>query len=381
MTACMFVSPSLDGNPNNRLPTFLADTVGTMLQAPDGAIPLLPSTVTAQNIGKSSSIILMRKLNIIGQTVIAMAGDGYWIQAFLDEFRFEFGDCPTENPVPWIKSRADSIRLNRGMNKISVLACHCDPDEGRLHYVVPPPGVPTSFPGMGECAAAGSGATGLWNALKDFEVDIAGFSPPLDGFEKGMYFAEKVNALRLAHEIGGAPDLHWGGRLEWAFLDHVRGGWRRGPKTLTIILRGVQIGDRTFETWLFSRAISYDPGGNSGRILSISFDENGKITPADFILRSRIDEGGSDALGAGVFWAGWNPELVAVVVIFPREGGMASAKPFFVESKDLPEVEFNIGDREVSFGLSARLHDKFSQIAADEAGYSYVPVSLKRQGG
>lgn len=370
MTGCIYISPPVvRGDPTRGVvPTLMADTMATLKVKPPGAVPILPTNVTPALLKAPTTVKLVRKLNIFDRAAVAMAGDGHLIRQALTEFRARLerfqhvpGLLDSSRPMRFLGDLAEKVG-------IEALGCCHVPETGVLNTLAP--GGTFSLSQFGECACIGSGR----NDLIAFARQQDQYFKRADGasaYSDALGFACAVNGDQLGKELVGSANATWGGYTEWAQWIAAEKRWRRGPKSLNIFLIARSHKRQRITTSLALRAIAYDPGGRSGRVLSLG----GQNTPwaQDFILENLLDEDPATERDAGQFWTGWRPDVCTVTTISVTSGYNSIIRT--TNPSEMNDVIFEFSQDSWRYGLNKTLFDRMSASAVERLGGVYISTA------
>lgn len=368
MTGCLYVSPwvNSDAPELGVVPLLLADTVASYKPTyrPPGGVPIAPSNFSADHHGKPSSISLVRKLQIIGDAAVALAGDGKVIADALYELRREMPNLKgQERPMRWLGDVANRANEIHGAGTMAAIGI-CALPNNKLNTMCAVS--PRSLKHLGLCSAIGSGTEEIWDIVSQLEMSISE-NDFMDGEEKAIRFASAFNAKRLVHELRGekSPD-NWGGYVEWAYLDR-KNKWQRGPREIHLFLEAQIDAEGRLSAHLVPHAIAYDP---AGRILTLR-----DHATAQFVL----DDGSipDDSVDLEGFWTDWRP-AAATVSIFTAHEAKGGHMTQTLYGQELADINFIGVGRNRGFGIEPRLFDHMGSSLAKAQGVPYKPLTADR---
>lgn len=369
MTGCLYISPWITSDIPELgvVPLLLADTVASYRRGfrPQGSVPLSPATISRRNLDHTSSISIVRKLHLIGDAAVALAGKGEMIASALHELRQHMPELRgQERPMRWLGDAANRANELHGPGTLDAIGICALPD-GRVNTM-------TAYEcrqlkHLGMCSAIGSGTTEIWKLVEAIEESIDRW-PPTHGMDKAVQCASAINAKRLVQELRGeqAPD-HWGGFLEWAVMDQ-KGKWHRGPRETHLFMEGVVQENCYIAAFLVQRAIGYDP---VGRILSMEADAN-----FDFMLENEPTSE-KERTSIEEFWSDWRPEVVTVT-IFTRHAARNGNITESFYGKSIEHIRFVGAGKGRSFGLPPDIFDHMGESLAKSQGLKYQPLTPDR---
>jgi len=379
MTGCMYLSPPLDLNDPSAgvLAVLFADTMATLIEPEPEAIPILPSTVDHVTAEKSSTVRIVRKLTLLGEAAVAIAGHGETIKYALNELKIHMPDWREgsgERPMRFIGDIAIRVHDMLPKCKWIVVMGACPTMDGRVNSLQGAVRTDTKY--YGRCGASGTGARELIETAKNFDEQQAARHQQVveDNCSIGrtIAFAQSLNSIRLAREIAGQGAKDWGGYIEWAFLDPGQKEWVRGPNTLNLFYVVTPLSDRRFSINSLGRAIAYDPGVDHGRIVSVWISPEGGGYH-DFILQDMIAEN-SSIKPAIEHWATWKPEICTTTFMFnDSTGKFVGSVARSVEMSEIHETVFHFGETGGGFGLPREVIEPICEEVAACAGGVYIP--------
>ncbi len=360
MTGCLYVSPWVDPEDHSQgcVPVLLADTMVTW-SGLDATVKRLPSTIGSDMEGAVSSVTLQRKVQIIGQAAVAMAGEGPLIRDRRETLRWRLDD--------WVKSGRPMRHFGDAVNeyypRVEAIGIYAFPAPS--HEVNSMMRGPIfELPNLGLCASIGSGD-------QDLEALARRFDPQLGTVGRHVMnriraFCAAINGNRLAREIIDDAQNSWGGYVEFVYLGGDR-KWMRGPKTLDFFYQVDPVGEEAATVRMATRVLAYDPGGEAARIAVVARNRDASYTVAEFQLSDQ-----PLPLPAGEFWKGWQQETFATTFIYGTEHG-PECLTLPCRIRDRQEAFFRIGDH-IATGLSDEYVDRLATEALGVLGRRYIPA-------
>ena len=276
MTGCLIVSPPYDiEKPGGEtLPVMIADTMVTVKGTTGPESLLLPAKFNANDNALPPSQFVLRKLNIVGNSAVAMAGDG-WAVEYLARGLPDYFAAQKNHMLPLepLHSAAGDLRSRYGPSTVWVTGITMQPaplpeavgPARTYHALGEGPHIQTRL--LGRCSAIGSGAEDLLRACVDFDEGVTWAGDPQS---RAKLLVAQINADRLGHELTGSFEKSWGGYVEMAYFDPTADQWLRGPTTANLFLKAIFEAENNFRLGLVPYLIAYDPGKTCGRIISVS---------------------------------------------------------------------------------------------------------------
>lgn len=355
MTGCLYTSFPLEpGNPEaGVIPMILADTMATKRNVPDGATHVLPSTIGAATAGRPSVTRLVRKLHITGNCAMAFAGDGEAICQVLDDMN--------ENPDVLVSAEhpMDALKVAARQWRIEYIGVHVPGDMSKPIHSTTSFGR-VDFGHMERCTAIGTGIDDLIALCKNADDNFTSswdsvLATPID---KIIGLGNYINATRLAREMVVGPAKGWGGYVEWAYFNPARRSWERGPPTLNLFYEPVVGPDNQAGVRQLGRAVAYDPGPETGRVLVCVPREEGGGTECFRLEPVRPPSDQEGAYDDAGFWNGWRPESVTVTLVIRTEGDPLLPMRSLM-ADELKYLNFQIDEDKVIVGLNAAFLQTF----------------------
>jgi len=368
MTGCLYISPPVfRGQPERGvIPVVLADVMASLKNPDPTAIPFLPSTARAVDIHLPKSTNLVRKLNIIGRTAVALAGDGLTIRKFAYEINQQIDEWrKLERPMRAIGDIANSV----GVEAIGIHMM--EPPDTRINSMMKD--VDFNLPNIGMGGAIGSGKHDLLSLCYEFEEALEKSPPGADVYDKIVGFCSAQTANRLAQEITGSAENKWGGYVEYAFWREDQQKWFRGFRIahyyfgIGLIENGI-----ASDVGLIPRFFGYNPGDDFARILSVFVPEPNSIDLTDIILENLINSDSAKVYQDGEkFWGKWTPEIATVTLIVPKGDGTYLNITKTLVGEDMCHVLWNVNRNSIAIGIEQEFASKLKKSMIEAIGLSY----------
>ena len=381
MTGCLYMSPPFQPSEPNG-PVFgvlLADTIATGRLVSPNAVDLRPAT-SARFQGKfESKTSMVRKLNIVGSSAIAMAGEANWIRQCLYELKIKMPELEdSDRPMRWLGDAANRVNAKLNRNAISVLGIAAIKGKSTFNCMSYLP--PEIYSNLGQCAAIGSGSEDLYAFCKEgnetfYEQQIHG--QPI--ITSTLHLSASINATQLHKELNGAGRAHWGGYIEGAYYNTLLGTWVRFPPSINLFYLAKLTNSGKVHFLMSNQMFAYDPGGDVGRVLTMTSGQDGIVH--EFILPNIMDEDISELMTGGKFWFGWRPKVATLSFAIPKGMGNIPEGPgrrivnITVSTEDVERhLIFQLDSYQKSWGLTAEFHSRICSSICAAIGCDFEPV-------
>lgn len=374
MTGCLYISPPVDpAHPEHGcIPVLIADTLITWRGVP-AETEVTPTTVTSDNARQLSSVTLGRKVHIVGNAAVALAGDGDCIKECVESLRWkldkwtetgrpmrEFGDHV--NKYAFMKNGAPVLRVEA----IGVYAFPAPSTE--LNSMVRGPHF--TLQNLGLCGSIGSGGEDLEILAREFDRYM---KPEHEPHNRIRNFVAAINGTQLAKELGGNKGKSWGGYIEYTYLEHATKTWHRGPRALDFFYLCRRISETHATVALIPRIVAYDPGVDAARILVAAREAGDKYVFNEFQL-AKEPLPGSD----WDFWSNWRHQSFTVTfIVEDSASGVAQvALPCRLADVDKAFFEIKSGaGTEIKMGLEPDYLHHLAEQACAHRGWKYTPLA------
>jgi hypothetical protein len=372
MTACLFISPKLSqSNPEvGIVPFVIADTMATLVIAPSGAVPLIPANPEMGD-ARSSTVNLVRKIALFGDTAVACAGNGQLIETAIYEIGQQLADWrERDRPMRLLGDMADRA----GISVIGVhLRVNAEKKYELMHVAPTSSRIETRH--LGQCAAVGSGGNAL--LVECQEADLVFDAWDLERattYDKVLGFVNAVNGRRLANELLGTAGARssWGAYLEWAHFDFMAHRWRFGFKTLHLFYMVAPI-PGGFTLHFTGCGVAFDPNEEQARALSLLGSR-----VREFRFDNVAARGRESSVSRAEFWHGWEPETVCVTVIGGQPDGEPLLVPRTLTRAEMSGALFEVTPTYVFGGLTAKLLHELGHEIGRLVHQNYVPTMKDR---
>ncbi len=360
MTACLYASPWIDPERPGLgcVPLVLADTLVTW-KGMNTDYEIIPSKFNALDDGRLSRVTLTRKVHIIEQAAIAMAGEGPLINQAREDFRWNIDE--------WAKGgrpmRVFGDYLNQfGLNRIQAVGAYAFPDSNQTNTLIA--FEPFHMPQFGMCGVVGSGHEDIRVALDRIDREMRRDENVIN---KIRQLGHAINGTRLANEILGIDKNAWGGYIEYACLrpDRV---WQRGPRSLDLFYVAKQVDGRKYTLGMLPRWVAYDPEG-VGRILSLTGKPGDPPSYAEFRL------GGQPAGRSTLeYWQDWSPESFAITVILRNDDGSSKTATLPCRIQDSHRAKISIKGIRLEVRVEEEYVDHLAGLILPHWELDYVPL-------
>lgn len=371
MTACAFISPQ-------GLPALIADTITTFSKpAPTvdnlknriELLKILPSVdprVFDMKVRRQTK--LARKIYILNDdAAIAIAGDKDKIVEYL-ELAKGLIDTFMEYDRPMRKLGDYANQINgAGKTGLEVVGASVGDGGKSSNYMSFMPTKDLTI--LGKSAVIGSGAGELGTLLRDYNNQIENSWPrPLIVTEVIRGVASGCNNTVLLNErrLGQASSNSWGGFLEYAYYDLEQSRWRRGPKSIHIILHAVDHESTGIVLNLNNKVIAYEPGDKHGCVLSVTLNEGEDTLLHSWLLEDLLC-GNSEDIGEMYidpnYWKNWKCESATITIVPPIGDNSLKIIHKSIELRQVNEIIFDINDDNVRVGISDKLTKELIKYA------------------
>jgi len=318
---------------------------------PADVLPITPAISSVATHKAPSSVILVRKLQIVGKAAIALAGRGDVIRDCVR--KFEEISRAEVRPTRWLAGAASEA--NRMYGRVLEALCASPMPGPQRGMFLTAPRELQEMEGVGPFIAIGSGGEDLLNLYKEMT------KKPDFCVNQLHDIVALMNGIRLVHEIVGEAKNGWGGYIEYAVWNGEK--WIRGADVLHLFVYFFEKNGRR-EVARVSKVLAYK---KSGRVLGISDpdDAQGHIHDYQFesLLENPDGQGGYEISD----WEGWVPQVISLTVFGNHDGNTLSTMGRTLDEGERKNiaVQFNSKNLSIRFSDNNFLRDLSLRVIED----------------